>query len=146
MPHTANGSIVFNSDRMAAVRLALGAALAHPRTAALSNAELARQIGCGETTVRRYRKIAEGIGLNGVFEANGTVSICHVPDSLAGEARSILQDVIDATDFENSDTAEKANAKARALLVLLDQKPSRETIAFVHKTAQELSDEDDWLY
>lgn len=146
MHHTANGSIVFNSDRMTAVRLALGAALAHPQTASLSNAELARQIGCGETTVRRYRKVADSIGLMGVLSENGTVSVCHVPDSLAGDASSTLISIIDATDGEGSDAAQKVNAKARALLVLLDQSPSRETIEFVHKTAQELSNEDDWLY
>ncbi|MGE5475162.1 MAG: hypothetical protein ACM3Q1_00775 [Bacteroidales bacterium] len=146
MSQPVNGSIIFSSDRMAAVRLALGAALAHPHTAALSNAELARQIGCGETTVRRYRKVAESIGLRGVISDDGTPAVCRVPDSLAGEAQSILYSLIDATDCESSDAAQKVNARARALLVLLDGKPCRETIVFVHKAALEMSDEDDWLY
>lgn len=146
MHNAASGSIIFDSDRMTAVRLALGAALAHPNTAALSNAELARQIGCGETTVRRYRKVAESIGLHSVISDDGAPAVCRVPDSLAGEAQSILYSLIDATDCDSSDAAQKANARARALLVLLDGKPSRETIVFVHKAAQELSDDDDWLY
>jgi hypothetical protein len=71
-----------NAERNAAIRLALGAALAHEATAKLSNRSLSAAIGCTETTVRRYRKIANDIGLIGLIRRDATPVVMSVPQPL----------------------------------------------------------------
>lgn len=72
---------LYTSDRLAAIRLALGAALAHEETAKLSNRALAARIGCAESTVRRYRRIANAIGLTGA-QSDQKAAVVSVSDAL----------------------------------------------------------------
>ena len=134
-------TLVFNADHSAAIRLALGAALAHEATSSLSNRELSVRIGCGETTVRRYRRIANSIGLTGSISDRATPTIQRIPESMMAEAWMTLYDAFWATEAAASPLAKKIHSKAEALLTLLKQAPTKEEVAFIYEASLKLADE-----
>lgn len=132
-------TLITNTDRTAAVRLALGAALAHEATAKSSNRALAVQIGCGETTVRRYRKIATDIGLIGSIRKGSTPAILSVPRSLQDDLGSVLMELREVTEYAASAFGEQIYARACTLSDLLNQKPTKEDLLFIQSATERLS-------
>lgn len=135
---TAAPTFIFNTERTAAVRMALGIALSHVETAKLSNAALARAIGCGETTVRRYRKIASAAGLVGLVKA-GPAPVDRVPESMEGATAGLLYGAFDAAADATSSFGNKLYARAEALRDMLDQAQTEEEVRCVYRAALELS-------
>lgn len=138
-------AFIFNTERTAAVRMALGIALSHVETAKLSNAALARAIGCGETTVRRYRKIASASGLVGMVKAGPAPVLGRIPESMIGEAAGMLSASFDATADATSSFGKKLFARTKALMVLLDQIETTADVEYVYQAAQTLSEGADTL-
>jgi phage regulator Rha-like protein len=107
--------------------------------------KLALQLGCGETTVRRYRQVANTIGLTGSICAGGINVIQRVPRSMLDDAGYLLMGVADATCDEDHPAAKAINAKAHALITLLISNSTREDVAFIHAAAVKLADDADWF-
>lgn len=141
MIQTSAPTLVSNADRTAAIRLALGAALAHEVTANLSNRELASRIGCGETTVRRYRKIANATGLTGSIATGQAPIIKRVEKTMASEAWENLVGVFDVTEGIPAQWALRMNARAKAYLALLDSQPSDDEVRTIYAASVQMTDD-----
>lgn len=132
-------AFIFNTERTAAVRMTLGIALSHVETAKLSNAALARAIGCGETTVRRYRKIASAAGLVGMVKAGPAPVVCRIPESMVNAAAGMIYDAFDATVDATSSFGKMLFTCVEALRPLLDQARTAAEVEYVYQAAQKLS-------
>lgn len=122
---------LYTSDRLAAVRLALGAALAHEDTAKLSNRVLASRIGCAESTVRRYRRIANTIGLAGA-QSDQLAANVSVPDALNDRIVRSLEMIGTATRNATSLKAQRLNLLSTSLLILLENAATLDEVKLIY--------------
>lgn len=87
-------------DRNNAIRMALGHALSQKGISKFSDYQIARQIGCGETTVRKYRTSAQKIGMYDRLPTFDGVQFIKVPENAQ---QYILFRALEHCDLEHGD-------------------------------------------
>jgi len=128
-------------SRANALRLALGAALAHQDTAKLSNRMLAKRFGCSETTVRRYRKIADTIGLTASMNATTPLRSVRVPTHWMDEARKNANFIIKEVEGDDTETGRFFLYQAELLLRLIAESGLKDDGFFIFVRSENLMNE-----
>lgn len=136
---TIHSRLLRGTDRLAAMRLALGAALADPQTAKLSNAAIAQRVGCSPATVRRYRKIADVAGITGSIRVGTPSSIRPLPASLLVDLSGKLLSVIAKTEGASSELGKQLNFRAKALEAILARASSESDLTSIRVEAEKLT-------